>query len=394
MIQQAATLATQIREQGRQADRLSEQVDAARLQVTQIAAQRTAAQASLDKTSVDLDRSRVILAHQALAAYMQGGRQTMTYLSGDTADDKVLINGYASAIAGIQQRDVTAFENLRRTQAAEEQTLAVAEDSATASAEQLSAAQESAQAAAAREQQTLSNIGTQSQLSSLVAAAEASQYQATATVVQARFLPSGSVPVVSPTAGPPSAPLPPGLVPTAGGPVLSPGPVTTAGPATTAAVVTATQTERAPETTATPVSRAPTTTLPRTLVTTAPSAPPAPPSGASAAIAYAYAQIGKPYVWGAAGPDSFDCSGLVMQAWARGGFYFDHLAQDQYAATARVAISALQPGDLVFFGTPDDVYHDGIYVGNGQMVDAPHTGADVRVEGIYWSDLLAGGRVV
>ncbi|MDQ6783550.1 MAG: NlpC/P60 family protein, partial [Actinomycetota bacterium] len=141
-------------------------------------------------------------------------------------------------------------------------------------------------------------------------------------------------------------------------------------------------------------TRAPVTTVaPRPVTTNPPSAPPTPPSGLSAAIAYGYAQIGKPYQWGGAGPSSFDCSGLVMRAYQAAGISFDHSAQDQYYATTRVAISSLQPGDLVFFGTSGNISHDGIYVGGGSMVDAPHTGANVRVEGIYWSDLLAGGRV-
>ncbi|MDQ2729580.1 MAG: C40 family peptidase, partial [Actinomycetota bacterium] len=143
-----------------------------------------------------------------------------------------------------------------------------------------------------------------------------------------------------------------------------------------------------------PVTRAPVTAAPAPpVVPSAPSPPPAPPSGVSAAVAYASAQIGKPYQWGGAGPSSFDCSGLVMRAYQAAGISFDHSAQDQYNTTARVPISALRAGDLVFFGTPGNVYHVGIYVGGGSMVDAPHTGADVRVEGIYWSDLLAGGRV-
>ena len=110
-------------------------------------------------------------------------------------------------------------------------------------------------------------------------------------------------------------------------------------------------------------------------------------------LAYARAQIGKPYQWGGAGPNSFDCSGLVMMAWEQAGISFPHLAQDQYDLTARISLSQLIPGDLVFFGTPDNVYHVGIYVGNGNMIDAPETGQDVQVQSIYWDSLLGAGRV-
>jgi len=122
--------------------------------------------------------------------------------------------------------------------------------------------------------------------------------------------------------------------------------------------------------------------------------PPAPQApGVAQVLAYARAQLGKPYQWGGAGPSSFDCSGLVMMAWAQAGIYFPHLAQDQYDLTERVPLAELIPGDLVFFGTPDDVYHVGIYIGNGQMIDAPSTGQVVSVQSIYWDSLLGGGRV-
>jgi cell wall-associated NlpC family hydrolase len=127
-----------------------------------------------------------------------------------------------------------------------------------------------------------------------------------------------------------------------------------------------------------------------------PSAPPPPPSsgGVSAVLAYARAQIGKPYQWGAEGPDSFDCSGLTMMAWRQAGVYLSHYTGAQYAETARVPISDLQPGDLVFFGSSgESSHHMGLYVGDGQMIEAPYTGANVRYGSIYRSDLVPyGGR--
>lgn len=123
----------------------------------------------------------------------------------------------------------------------------------------------------------------------------------------------------------------------------------------------------------------------------APSGPPPPVGhGASAAIAEAQRQIGKPYQWGAAGPDSFDCSGLTMWAWRAGGVSLPHYTKAQYDATTHVSLSDLQPGDLVFFGS--DFHHMGLYVGNGQMIEAPHTGAYVRYASIYRSDLIAASR--
>lgn len=119
--------------------------------------------------------------------------------------------------------------------------------------------------------------------------------------------------------------------------------------------------------------------------------PPAPNPGAAAAIQYAEEQLGKPYQYGAAGPDSFDCSGLTMMAWEAGGVSLPHSAAEQWDDTTRVSYSQLEPGDLVFFYQPVD--HVGIYVGNDTMIDAPHTGADVEYDSIWWSGLDGFGRV-
>src|SRR5205814_10135269 len=78
---------------------------------------------------------------------------------------------------------------------------------------------------------------------------------------------------------------------------------------------------------------------------------PAPTLGALAAVAYARAQLGKPYAYAGGGPDTFDCSGLTMMAWAQGGVLMEHGSQAQYNAFPHVPLDQLQPGDLVFFGT-------------------------------------------
>ncbi len=118
--------------------------------------------------------------------------------------------------------------------------------------------------------------------------------------------------------------------------------------------------------------------------------PPAPPQAAQA-IAVATAQVGKQYVYGAAGPDTFDCSGLMQWSWAQVGVQLPRTAADQQAWATPIPISQVQPGDLVFFGNP--AYHVGMYIGNGLMVEAPHTGATVDVTSLWWSDLAGFGRV-
>jgi cell wall-associated NlpC family hydrolase len=117
-----------------------------------------------------------------------------------------------------------------------------------------------------------------------------------------------------------------------------------------------------------------------------------PASGrAGAAIAYAKAQLGKPYQWGADGPASYDCSGLTMASWRQAGVSLPHSSQQQYSVLPHVPRSSLQPGDLVFFGSP--IHHVGIYVGNSQMIDAPNTGEVVRYDSINrMGDYAGAGR--
>ena len=104
---------------------------------------------------------------------------------------------------------------------------------------------------------------------------------------------------------------------------------------------------------------------------------------ALSALQEAYRQMGKPYVYGAAGPDAFDCSGLTEWAFAHAGVSLPHSAAAQYNYGMHVSYSELQPGDLVFFSEGGYIGHVGIYVGNGNMIDAPHSGSYVGVRGLY-----------
>jgi peptidoglycan DL-endopeptidase CwlO len=110
-------------------------------------------------------------------------------------------------------------------------------------------------------------------------------------------------------------------------------------------------------------------------------------AGASEAVAAALSRVGLPYVWGAAGPGAFDCSGLVMWAWAHAGVSLPHFSGAQYADTTHISMSQLQPGDLVFFGDPGQ--HVAMYIGGGRIVEAPHSGADVHVTSMYSEFVLA-----
>ena len=96
---------------------------------------------------------------------------------------------------------------------------------------------------------------------------------------------------------------------------------------------------------------------------------------AEQAVAFAYAQLGKPYQWGATGPVSYDCSGLAQAAWAAAGVSIPRDTYEQWAALPHIAASAIQPGDLLYY---DGIGHVAIYVGDGYIIDAPQTGLDVE----------------
>jgi peptidoglycan DL-endopeptidase CwlO len=125
---------------------------------------------------------------------------------------------------------------------------------------------------------------------------------------------------------------------------------------------------------------------------TAPPPPPVTSGRVSKVIAYAYAQLGKPYVFGAAGPGTFDCSGLVMMAWAQAGVHLEHSSYIQMnEETVHIPRSQLQPGDIVFFYGGG---HEGLYIGNGNVIHAPHTGDVVKISSIDWiGSYTVAGRV-
>lgn len=114
------------------------------------------------------------------------------------------------------------------------------------------------------------------------------------------------------------------------------------------------------------------------------------------AAQWALKQIGKPYVWAAAGPSGFDCSGLTMRAWQRAGVSLDHWTGTQWTSGQHVPLKELRSGDLVFYGrlsrSPGTIHHVGIYIGRGMMVHAPQTGDVVRISPIWRHDLIGATR--
>ena len=117
---------------------------------------------------------------------------------------------------------------------------------------------------------------------------------------------------------------------------------------------------------------------------------PAISGSAGVAVRYAYGAIGKPYVWGADGPDGYDCSGLTLAAWRAAGKSLPHNAAMQWDATSRISRSSLQAGDLVFYS---GLGHVALYVGGGQVIDAPSAGRNVSKRGMNMMTIQGYGRV-
>ena len=122
-----------------------------------------------------------------------------------------------------------------------------------------------------------------------------------------------------------------------------------------------------------------------------PTPPPKAVSGnVGAVIRYAYAQLGKPYQWGATGPGSFDCSGLTMMAWAQAGVSLPHSSRAQIGIGRQVTRTELQPGDLIFRYSP--ISHVSLYVGNGQQISATHTGSTVKLQSAFQGQIVGFSR--
>ncbi|MGH9120835.1 MAG: C40 family peptidase, partial [Acidimicrobiales bacterium] len=365
-----------------------------------IATEVAASQAQAAVTAGNLTTAREVVAQQAIAAYIAGDGPGAGFIPGRAGNDLSLVSGYADAIEMVQESALNNYDTLSAQQAQEQAQLTAEQEAAATGLAQVESSERSAQAASQAEQATLAQVN--GQLAVLVTADQQAASQAQAAQVESQLNQQGQN---APAATSPSSPSPGSSAsspPATTAPTASPSTAApnTAAPTTsppiTAAPTTAPTT--APPTTAPPTTAPPTTRAPTPPTTAAPA--PAPSngldpqaSGVAAALAYAQAQIGKPYQWAGAGPGSFDCSGLVMMAWGPAGVSFPHLAQSQYDMTQRETIGQAVPGDLIFYGTPDDVYHVGIYMGGGQMIDAPTTGLSIQVRSIYFDGLLGAGRV-
>jgi cell wall-associated NlpC family hydrolase len=329
---EAARLAHQIDQLSLRVSQLSEKYDQARIRVDQLNAGLATARAALGATDSQLGAASQRVRDLAVSSYMEGGQiAKIGLLVPKSVNELSNRAAYVRAIAGGTNDAIDALHQAH-VQLGEQQAALSAQQAGAAKALAAAAADQRAAAAAdASERATLA--GVQGQLGQLVAAAQAEQQAAAAARLQADIAIRESQPASRSRLASGS-----GL----GG--VDPG-----------------------------------------------SLPP-PPPGAGGAVEEARRELGKPYQYGGSGPGSFDCSGLTAWAWGHAGHPLPHSAAAQYDVTTHIPISALQPGDLVFFGSPP--HHVGIYVGGGQMINALHSGTNVEYDSIYMEgDLIGGGRV-
>jgi cell wall-associated NlpC family hydrolase len=110
---------------------------------------------------------------------------------------------------------------------------------------------------------------------------------------------------------------------------------------------------------------------------------------ARSAIQFALGELGKPYLWGATGPNTYDCSGLMLRAFQAAGIDLPRVSREQFTAGGHLPVRQAQPGDLLFYATdprdPATIHHVALYMGDNQMVEAPYTGEAVRVRPVPWN---------
>jgi cell wall-associated NlpC family hydrolase len=330
---EAARIERQLEEQGAKVSLAAERYNRARIALDQVRSSIGRARADLGRADERMRAARSLMARTAVLSYVHGGSiSVLSNLARSTDNDLVVRQQYLRFTAADQRQALGQLRVAREQVTALRDRLESEEQAAARAASAADAARREAAQAESGAQARLNRV--RGEMADLVAAESARRAAATAPAPTPRPQP-GRPPALTP-------------VPTAAWPSAASGPSTP---------------------------------------------PPPAARGAAAAVAEAQRQIGKPYKWGGAGPDSFDCSGLTQWAWKAGGVSLSHSALAQYHETTRVPLSAIQPGDLLFFGpSVSGIHHNAIYVGNNQMIEASQTGVPVRYRAMGRSDLVGVGR--
>jgi len=336
---EAARIAADLDAQGNKISLAAEQFNQAQLKVAAVQSSLAKVKGDLARADERMQSAKSVLAQVAVQSYVSGGSTSFfAHLASSNQDDLVLRTQYLRFTAADQRDALGQVKAAREDFSAAQARLDDEEKVSAGAASAAEAAKRQAADAEAAQRNLLGQVN--GELTELVAGETAARMAAQA------------------------AAAPPALKVGASA-ALTGGPAPTNAPAA------------APGVGLTVTAEQPAASAPRAQVSIA--APPA-SGGAGTAVAAAEAEVGKPYVYGAAGPDSYDCSGLMLWAWGKAGVSLSHSAQMQYSETTRVSVSDMQPGDIIFFGSStDSIGHNAMYVGDGQMVEAAHTGTNIRI---------------
>jgi peptidoglycan DL-endopeptidase CwlO len=370
---EASQLSAQIQAEGQHLDILSQQYDTAEQQVQQLTVQINQVQGRITtakhKVTVALDNLR----RQAIATYVSGSATGFDNLFVSGSTGSVIAQQYRSVAAGNLSNDIDAVHRAQDTLQALDSSLQATQSRASDAANRANAAEQSAEATQQQEQQSLSQV--KGQIATLVAQQQQEEEIAQQKAFEARV--AAQQAAAQQAAAQQAA--------------------AQQQTANQQAANQQTANNQAADQQVTPYEETPIAPSSDDASTAPPAAadyvPPA-ASGGAAAVAAAESQLGVPYVWGGETPGvGFDCSGLTQWAWAQAGVSIPRTAADQYDAIEHVSLSDLEPGDLLFWndGT-STIQHVAMYVGGGEVIQAPETGETVSYAGIWNSGLVGAGR--
>jgi len=323
---QAQALAAKITQLGQYEAAKGEQYDAAVLALQDAKKKVAAASAQVAAADATTVQARSALKQEAIQAYVQGGSTALSTAGGISgATSSLLAQEYEASLASNQSDAVDQFHLASLQDQSAKQKLQAEQASLSAQVNALAQDRQAATSAQAQLQATLDQ--DKGQIATLVAQQQAAQAAAEQAAAQRRLAAQQAA-------------------------------AAQARAAQQAAVIVSTGHSN-------PTSNG------------GGNPPPPPGKGAAGAVAAALTRVGDPYVWGASGPTTFDCSGLVMWSYAQVGISLPHYSGAQFADGTHISMADLQPGDLVFPANPGE--HVAMYIGNGDIVEAPYTGADVHV---------------
>ncbi len=325
---QAATITARLNYLGGQVSALAERYDQAQLSLTKINQQVSTQQTQISQTQAQIVAIKSQLSQEAINAYITGGNlPEFSALLSESPTEASVRQEYLNTVTNSQTDLVASYQETTQNLKIQQSSLKTLQTQAVAMVHQVSSAKDAAQVAVNQETAQLNSVN--STIATLVKQQQELQAQQAAAAAAAR---AREVTFSFPASGA-SSPISSGSGSGRSTPGLSSGQIATA-------------------------------------------------------LSWARQELGKPYVFGGAGPNVFDCSGLTAFVYAKAGIYLPHSAAAQYNDTTRVSLSALQPGDLIFYYSP--ISHVAIYIGGGQVIQALNEASPVEVSGMYWDGVPVG----